>query len=233
MPPGGGSAHMGHCQAQFHGGDPGKVVWGFAAFILVFLFGTWFIQAKGPTNSAPYVSVLYWPMTPLLLVTGGLLAAFSIPNDMKNQTIHTIVTKPVERFEIVLGRFIGFMMLMTLILFVMTGASLLYVFREIDPDAKAESMRARDPIYGRMRFTDPKDSNFQGNDVGREWSYRKYITGGSTSTNRVVWGYSELPSYLANAPSGWVTCEFSFDIFRTLKAEEGKGVFCSFFFQTC
>jgi hypothetical protein len=209
-----------------------KVVWGFTALILVLLFASWFVQSKPVDQLRTYVNILYWAMTPLLIGTGGLLAAFSIPNDMKNQTIHTIVTKPVERFEIVLGRFIGFMMLMTVVLFIMSGVSLLYVFREIDPDAKLESMRARDPIYGRMRFTDSRDAMFQGNDVGREWAYRKYITGGATSTNRVVWGYSDLPSYLASAPSGWVTCEFSFDIFRTLKGEEGKGVFCSFFFQT-
>ena len=209
-----------------------KVVWGFTGFILVFLFATWFIESKQSDQLRTYVSVLYWSMTPLLLVTGGLLAAFSIPADMKNQTIHTIVTKPVERFEIVLGRFIGFTMLMTLVLLVMSGTSLLYVFREISPDAKIESMRARDPIYGKMRFVDTNDSTFQGNDVGREWAYRKYITGGSGSTNRVVWGYPELPLNLATRPEGWVTCEFSFDIFRTLKAEEGKGVFCSFAFQT-
>jgi ABC-type transport system involved in multi-copper enzyme maturation permease subunit len=209
-----------------------KVVWGFTGFILVFLFATWFIESKQSDQLRTYVSVLYWSMTPLLLVTGGLLASFSIPTDMKNQTIHTIVTKPVERFEIVLGRFLGFTMLMTLVLLVMSATSLLYVFREISPDAKNESMRARDPIYGRMRFTDTADSTFAGNDVGREWTYRKYITGGVGSTNRVVWGYSELPANLATKPDGWVTCEFSFDIFRTLKAEEGKGVFCSFFFQT-
>ena len=43
-------------------------------------------------------------MNVLLISVGMLLAAFSIPTDIKNLTIHTIVTKPVERFEIVLGR---------------------------------------------------------------------------------------------------------------------------------
>ena len=55
-------------------------------------------------------------MTPLLLGTGGLLAAFSIPTDMKNQIIryHRHQARR-KRFETVCsGRFIGFMMLMTL-----------------------------------------------------------------------------------------------------------------------
>ena len=48
-------------------------------------------------------------MNILLLFPAALLAAFSIPNDIKNQNIYTIVTKPVERFEIVLGRFLGYL----------------------------------------------------------------------------------------------------------------------------
>ena len=85
-------------------------------------------------------------MVPLLLVTAGLLASFSIPADIRNQTIHTIVTKPVECFEIVLGRFLGYTLLLSLVLVVMTGVSVLYVFREIDEDAQKESMRTRAPV---------------------------------------------------------------------------------------
>ena len=40
-----------------------------------------------------------------------LLASFGIPNDIKNLNIYTVVSKPVERFEIVLGRFVGYVSL--------------------------------------------------------------------------------------------------------------------------
>ena len=173
-------------------------------------------------------------MEPLLLLTACLVAAFSIPTDVRSQTIHTIVTKPVERFEIVLGRFLGYGILMSLVLVVLTGVSLLYVFREIGQEAKEESMHARIPVFGELSFRG-KDANFQGDSVGREWDYRRYITGGRNSVQRAVWTFTDLPSDLASRPDGKVPCEFSFDIFRTLKdreGQEGKGVHCSFSFVT-
>jgi hypothetical protein len=208
-----------------------RVLWVFSLLLLVFLFASWFLPAKPENQLRNYVQVVSFVMTVLLLFTAGLVAAFSIPNDVRNQTIHTIVTKPVERFEIVLGRFLGYTLLMSLVLAVMTGISLLYVFREIDIEARDESMRARVPLYARLDFTS-KDQNFRGSDVGREWGYRKYITGGAGSSQRALWFYNDLPPDLASRADGKVPCEFSFDIFRTLKGEEGKGVFCSFEFLT-
>jgi ABC-type transport system involved in multi-copper enzyme maturation permease subunit len=173
-----------------------------------------------------------------------VLASFGIPTDVRSQTIHTIVTKPVERFEIVIGRFLGFGMLMTLVLAVMTGVSLLYVVRtttgygpfsflfpEINREAQFESLRARVPVYGTLSFQS-RDPKFKGTSVGREWEYRSYIAGGANSSQRAIWSFTELPASLANRDEATVPCEFSFDIFRTLKGEEGKGVLCSFFFQT-
>ena len=54
-------------------------------------------------------------------MVASILGAFNIPNDIKNQSIHTIVTKPVEKLEIVLGRFLGFAMLLTIGLAVVTA----------------------------------------------------------------------------------------------------------------
>jgi len=200
-----------------------RVLWVFSALILVFLFASWFLPYKPEDQVRNYVWVVYWAMAPLLLVTAGLVAAFSIPADVRNQTIHTIVTKPVERFEIVLGRFIGYILLLTMVLLVMTGVSLLYLIREIDPDAKFESMRARVPLYGELAFRGKSIS------VGREWAYRGYIPGGPGSQERAVWTYQNLPSNLASKRQvSTIPCEFTFDIFRTYKGEEGKGVLCSF-----
>lgn len=209
-----------------------RVLWVFTALLLVFLFAGWFMDYKPENQVRNYVDLVYVSMSLLLLATAGLLAAFSIPADLRSQTMHTIVTKPVERFEIVLGRFIGYMLLMTLVLAAMTSVSLLYVFREIDPDAKAESMRARVPIFGKLAFFDSKDPQFGGDDVGREWTYRRYLRGSAASTNRGIWSYSQLPASLATRPDLMVPCEFSFDIFRTLKGEEGRGIFISIYFTT-
>jgi hypothetical protein len=220
-----------------------KVLWAFSSFLVVLLFASWFITSKEEDEVRTYVRVVYWVMTPLLLGTAALLASFSIPSDVRSQTIHTIVTKPVERFELVLGRFFGFAMLMTLVLAVMTGISLLYVVRtttgaspfsflfpEMSKEATFESLRARVPVYGVLNFYSGKDPKYEGISVGREWEYRRYLAG--NSAQRAVWTFRDFPADLPARPEATVPCEFSFDIFRTLKGEEGKGVLCSFEFRT-
>jgi ABC-type Na+ efflux pump permease subunit len=110
-----------------------RVLWAFAALILVVLFASWFLDYKPEDQVRNYVRVTYWAMAPLLLLAAGLLASFSIPDDLKRQTMHTIITKPVERFEIVLGRCLGYVMLMSLVLFGLTAAGLVYVARGVVP----------------------------------------------------------------------------------------------------
>src|ERR1019366_9368765 len=117
----------------------GRVIWVFGAMALVFLFADWFVSAKPEDQVRSYVRVVYWSMTPLFLITAGLLGAFSVPNDVKNNSIHTIVTKPVEKFEIVMGRFLGFASLLTVGLFVVSSLSLIYVIRGVNEEAAKES----------------------------------------------------------------------------------------------
>lgn len=207
-----------------------KVYLVFCTLLLVLLFLDWFVPHKPENQLRAYVQVIYWVMTPMLLATAALLAAFSIPGDVRHQTIQTIVTKPVERFEIVLGRFLGYTWLMSLTLAIMVFVSWLYVWAVgVHPDAEAESYRARVPLYGELQFHGAK-GRFQGELVGREWEYRRYIAGGPSSPQRAIWYFRELPSRLAERP--FVPCEFAFDVFRTNKGVENKGVFCTFIFQT-
>ena len=78
-----------------------RVLWSFSALLLVFLFGGWFIASRAKTEDQlrTYVWLVYSAMTPMLLLTSVLLAAFSIPADIRKQTIHTVLTKPVERLR--------------------------------------------------------------------------------------------------------------------------------------
>ena len=203
-----------------------RIVWVFCIFLLVFLFPPkWFFAIKAEDELKTNVSVIYWAMTPLLLLTAGLLAAFSIPTDVRSQTIHTIVTKPVQRFEIVLGRFFGFSMLMSTVLFVLTSFSLMLIsFSNVDESAAQESLKARQPLYGLISFQgNNKEANWAGESVGREWEYRRYIAGGERSSQRAVWNFPKIPSSLTRGRD-YVPAEFAFDIFRTTKGEENRGV---------
>jgi hypothetical protein len=208
-----------------------RVLYAFVGFLLVILFGTWFIPHKPEDQVRSYVQVISWCMGPVLLFAAAILASFSIPTDIRQQTIHTIVTKPVERFEIIVGRFLGFTALMTLVLLGMTAFSLLYVFRGVDPDAAAESLKAREPLYGELRFEGT--GNEHGENVGREWDYRSYITAPVRETDvrpTAVWEMPAVPAAVAARPR--VNCEFGFDIFRTTKGNENKGISCNFLFIT-
>jgi ABC-type transport system involved in multi-copper enzyme maturation permease subunit len=205
-----------------------RVIWVFLVLVLIFLFPPiWFFKIKPEDELRSKVSAIYWIMTPFFLMAATVLAAFRLPTDIRTQTIHTIVTKPVERFEIVLGRFVGYLTFLTIILVVVVFFSLLLIGTSgVDPLARQESMTARVPVYGDLGFMGPPGSQFAGESVGREWEFRRYIPGGPRNPFRAVWVFNDLDRRLTRRES--VPCEFSFDIFRTTKGEEGKGVFCTF-----
>ncbi len=211
-----------------------RVLWAFSALLLVFLFGSWFIsgRAKHEDQLRTYVQLVFWAMTPLLLFTSVLLAAFSIPADIRQQTIHTVLTKPVQRFEVYLGRVLGFTGLMSLVLLVLSGVSLLYVLRGVDPDAASESLKARSPLFGTLSFENTGDVE-KGVNVGEEWGYRSYVTApiAGEPPQTAVFHFADLPSDLANRKE--VRCEFNFAIYRAYKGEkEARGIGCAFAFQT-
>jgi hypothetical protein len=206
-----------------------RVVLVFGAMAVVFLFADWFVPYKAEDQVRNYVRVVYWSIMPLFLMMAGLLGALSIPADIKNQSIHTIVTKPVEKFEIVLGRFLGYAVLLTTGLAVISVLSLVYVIRGINEDAAKESFKARVPVFGDLGFVGSK-----GDSVGREFDYRRYISGPNPQQQNAprqfaVWSFADVPSDLAtrDGPSRF---EFTFDIFRLSKGEENKGLFCTFTF---
>ena len=213
-----------------------RVLWAFSALLLVFLFGSWFIsgRAQHQDQLRTYVQLVFWAMTPLLLLTSVLLAAFSIPADIRQQTIHTVLTKPVQRFEVYLGRVLGFTGLMSLVLLVLSGVSLLYVLRGVDPDAAAESLKARSPLFGTLSFENT-DSADKGVNVGDEWAYRSYVTApiGGEAPQAAVFHFTDLPSDFARPNHKPIRCEFTFAIYRAYKGEkEARGIGCDFVFQS-
>lgn len=207
-----------------------KVLWVFLVLLLVLMFASWFIQSNPGDQLRTYVEVVSFSMSVLLLLVAALLAAFGIPTDMKQQTIHTILTKPVERFEIVVGRFLGYIMLLTLVLIAVSAVSLLYVLRGIDPDAAKQSLKARETMYGELEFEGTKDRTTATN-VGKEWGYRTYIQGPTPQEppQYAVWKFADIQG-LGDRKK--VRCEFGFDIYRTTKGQINEGVLCTFFVQT-
>ncbi|MCZ2343855.1 MAG: hypothetical protein LC104_18960 [Bacteroidales bacterium] len=205
-----------------------RLFWVFLFFLIPVLFPThWFYPGKAEDQLRTTIGVTGFVSMVLLLLSAGLLAAFSIPNDIKNQNIYTVLTKPVERFEIVLGRFFGYGFLLSIALVGMTTIGWLFIFStKVDESAASESYLARDPVRGTLEFRSRRElrgERFEGTNVGREFDYRRYIAGDPSSSQRAVWHYASVPSSLGKNGDS-VPCEFTFDIFRMTKGEENRGV---------
>lgn len=98
-------------------------------FGLVFLFAGWFLDTAPAAQVKVYVSFVYRTIGMLLFLVAVLVACTGLPADIQRKTIHTVVTKPVLRLEIVLGRFLGVAILCTGILLLMATVSYLYLLR--------------------------------------------------------------------------------------------------------
>jgi len=209
-----------------------RIVWVFLSILILYLFpARWFFREKPEDELKSIIDVTTRGMNVLLISVGMLLAAFSIPSDIKNLTIHTIVTKPVERFEIVLGRFFGYLGLVTMALLLMTGLGLILINSgNVSEEAAEESMKSRVARYGDLEFLQARKASesFTGIDVGREDTYRRYIAG--QSSQQASWNFAAVPGGAAQTEPR--ALEFAFDVYRTTKGKEGVGVTVSFDLQT-
>ncbi len=101
----------------------------FGIFAVTLLFGGWFMNYSTTHPDRIYVNFVLWGTQLLVLLMSMLISAFSLPEDIKNRTIFTVVTKPVLAIEVVLGRIVGFVTLGTLLLAVMGIVSFVFVWR--------------------------------------------------------------------------------------------------------
>jgi hypothetical protein len=106
-----------------------RVLVAFGLFILVLLFAGLFLDVKNNNPARLYLSFVISTTNYLLLLMTVFLSTFSIPNDIKNRTIYTVVTKPVRSGELVLGRIIGFMAIGSVMLAAMGLFGYLFVLR--------------------------------------------------------------------------------------------------------
>ncbi len=260
----------------------------FAVFVIALLFAGWFLDRQSEHPARLYLSFVLTATNYLVLVLAIFISAFSLPNDLKNKTIFTVVTKPVRGWEIILGRILGFLGIGTLLLALMCLFSYLFVKRglqhshTVDParlvavveDAPADAvggessfdryhrhevvrnpddslqvtpahdhthqvtstpdenrrgvyelgaaqgmLSARVPILGTLRFLDSSGNPGEGTNVGYEWTYRRYIEGGTLAT--AIWRFEGLRS---EDFSDTLPLEMSIRVFRTYKGNIEEGL---------
>lgn len=119
-----------------------KVLVAFAIFVVAMLFAGWYLDVKSDDPARLYLSFVLTTSNYLVLILALLLSSFSLPADIKNRTIYTIVTKPVRPSEIVLGRVFGFSLIGTAILSGMCLVSYVFVVRGMHHEHRVENAPA-------------------------------------------------------------------------------------------
>jgi hypothetical protein len=104
-----------------------KILVGFGIFLFLLLVAGMFLDVQNSNPARVYLSFVLTSTNYLVILMALLLTAFSLPNDIKNRTIYTVVTKPIRASEIVLGRTLGFAAVGTAMLVLMGVISYLFV----------------------------------------------------------------------------------------------------------
>src|SRR6478736_10442794 len=111
-----------------------RVLVGFGVFIVLLLVAGMFLDVENSNPARVYLSFVLTSTNYLVLLMALLLSAFSLPNDVKNRTIYTVVTKPIRASEIVLGRTLGFVAVGTSMLLLMGVISYFFVTWSLSHD---------------------------------------------------------------------------------------------------
>lgn len=116
-----------------------RVLVGFGVFVILLLFAGLFLDVSNSNPARVYLSFVLHSTNYLVLLMALFLSTFSLPNDIKNRTIYTVVTKPVRASEIVLGRILGFSAVGTAMLVGMGLLSYGFVWRGLSHSHEVEA----------------------------------------------------------------------------------------------
>jgi ABC-type transport system involved in multi-copper enzyme maturation permease subunit len=193
-------------------------------FLVILAFTHWFLQPPRPAEMGRlFVSSLTLLCSLLLTVMVTILTPLSLPHDIQHQTIYTVVSKPVRRIELIWGRLLGFMAIVTVLVLVFGAISLMYLSRtvggaitatELAANKEADRnnpvkanqlreqaeqlrtrMKARVPVVGSLTFLDSLGNpHFTGIDVGQEQRAREPRSHIEGGTPATaVWNYGYFP----------------------------------------
>ncbi len=111
-----------------------KVFVALVVFVIIIAGAAWLMTPGAGNEPAKlYLDfVLFWAITVPVLLVAVFLAVFSLPGEIANHTIYTVVTKPVRPTEIVLGRIVGFTAIGSVMLLVMGIVGYFFVVRTLD-----------------------------------------------------------------------------------------------------
>lgn len=203
----------------------------FVVFAVLLMFAGWFLT---DSNSRPelqvsiHVTFLLTAIAWLILPAVIFLSCWALPEDIRIRSLHTVVTKPARRIEIVIGRMAGMGVVACLVLVVMGVIGAVWIYRKL-PENSRSQLTCRVPVFGQLYFFDSDGQPAAtGINVGDTWMYRSHITGNSRA--RAVWMFRDVDeSSIVKETIGTgdnaktvegLKLECRFEAFRTVKGSE-------------
>lgn len=183
-------------------------------FLAILMFSGWFVKASNRDSIAPYIATVITPAWMLLVPMSLLVSCWGIPADVKERSLHTVVTKPVRRSEIVIGRMLGYALVMTILLGIVAATNYVWLMRQV-PAHLRDQLVARVPVYGALTHLDRQGLPAEkGINVGDQWEFRSYIEGQTKS--RAIWTFHHLDIPTLKKLDS-LPLEQQFEAFRTAK----------------
>jgi len=210
-----------------------KALWVGVVFAVLFMFGGWFLSntnARDELQLTVYVSFVLTAIGWLIFPVALILSCWGLPEDIRLRSLHTVVTKPVRRSEIVLGRILGFASVGTLVIGFMSLIGYVWIARQI-PESVKPRLVARVPVYGMLSYKnrDGFDAD-EGVNTGDINPYRSYIEGATKA--RAIWEFEGVtPEMLQTNPDNEedeLLVENSFQAFRTHKGKIDEVLHCQY-----
>ncbi|HEV8068725.1 MAG TPA: hypothetical protein VGP76_13390 [Planctomycetaceae bacterium] len=207
----------------------------FGVFALLFMFGSWFLSSPGEKADIQiqrHVVFVFTAISWLVLPVVLMLSCWGIPEDIKARSMHTVVTKPVRRIEIVLGRMLGFSLIATLVVALMAVAGYIWIDRQVSQDAHGQLV-CKVPVYGKLAFLDRQGQPASaGINVGDVWTFRSYIEGSTKAC--AIWEFERLgdsslmalPATKDRETTRGLRVQTGFESFRTHKGLMSSGLLC-------
>jgi len=203
----------------------GRILYVFVLFFIPFLFAGWYLDKTPEAVLLNLCGFVNTAITYILMPLVIFMASMSLPNEIQARIVQTVVTKPVRRSEIVLGRSLGYIAVFTLVLAGMGAVSLLYIYGQLDETQRKALWVARRPIFSNrpvpeviadyekqgpgaalalrqhpelfsLMFQQNGKWNVVATNVGKEWSYRYHI--GGRANHSAHYGFQFDPKLLAH-----------------------------------
>jgi PDZ domain len=199
----------------------------FVIFAVLFMFGSWFLTSadeKADIQIERHVVFVFTAVSWLVLPVVLMLACWGIPEDIRARSLHTVVTKPARRIEVVLGRMLGFSLIATLIVGVMGGVGYFWIDRQI-PQSIHDRLVCKVPIYGKLSFLDRQgEPTKSGINVGDVWTFRSYIEGSTKAS--AIWDFDRINETVFRTPTdlGVESQVPDEGLAQKLKLQPGQGV---------